>query len=67
MIIVASAIVILTMGSWATRWLPEYPTALLFFLLATVTRAAPANAIFSGFASSAFWLVLSGFVLGAAI
>jgi anion transporter len=67
MIIIVSAIVALTIGLWATRWLPEYLTGLLFFSLATMTRVAPASTIFSGFASSAFWLVLSGFVLGAAI
>ena len=65
--IVASAIVVLTISLWATRWLPEYLTGLLFFALATVTRIAPPATIFSGFASSAFWLILSGFVLGAAI
>jgi di/tricarboxylate transporter len=67
MIIVVSAIVALTIGLWATRWLPEYLTGLLFFTLATVTGVAAPSAVFSGFASSAFWLVLSGFVLGAAI
>jgi anion transporter len=67
MIIVVAALVVFTVGLWATRWLPEYLTALLFFSLATLTRAAPAGTIFSGFASSAFWLILSGFILGAAI
>lgn len=52
---------------WATAWLPEYLTALLFFTTALVLRVAPADAVFAGFLSSAFWLVLSGFVLGAAI
>src|ERR1700733_3057637 len=67
MIIVASAIVVLTIGLWATRWLPEYLTAIMFFALAMVTQVAPPSTIFSGFASSAFWLILSGFILGAAI
>ena len=52
---------------WASARLPEYLTALLFFAAATLLNIAPTSTIFSGFASSAFWLVLSGFVLGAAI
>src|ERR1700761_1762276 len=52
---------------WATNALPEYLTSLLFFAPLTVFRAAPPSVAFSGFESAAFWLVLSGFVLGAAI
>jgi anion transporter len=66
-ILVASAIVVLTIGLWATRLLPEYLTGIMFFALAMVTRVAPPSTVFSGFASSAFWLILSGFILGAAI
>jgi di/tricarboxylate transporter len=65
--VIVPAIVVFTVGLWATRWLPEYLTGLLFFALATIAQVAPVQTIFSGFASSAFWLVLSGFVLGAAI
>ena len=52
---------------WATSALPEYLTALLFFTALTLFHAAPADVVFSGFQSEAFWLVLGGFVLGAAI
>src|ERR1700742_696929 len=52
---------------WATSALPEYLTALLFFAAVAVFRAAPADVLFSGFQSEAFWLVLGGFVLGTAI
>lgn len=52
---------------WASAKLPEYLTALLFFAAAMLLHLAPASTVFSGFASSAFWLVLSGFVLGTAI
>jgi anion transporter len=52
---------------WATSALPEYLTALLFFTALMVFRAAPADVVFSGFQSEAFWLVLGGFVLGSAI
>ncbi len=56
-----------TIGLWAFALLPEFLTALLFFAAATTLRLVPSEVIFSGFASSAFWLVLSGFVIGTAI
>lgn len=56
-----------TIGLWATARLPEYLTALVFFAMAMVLAVAPSDVVFSGFLSSAFWLVLSGFVLGVAI
>lgn len=62
-----TAVVGMTILLWASARLPEYLTALLFFAAATLLNLVPTSTIFSGFASSAFWLVLSGFVLGAAI
>ena len=44
---------------WATSALPEYLTALLFFAALTLFRAAPADVVFSGFQSEAFWLALA--------
>ena len=61
--VITSATILL----WATAGLPEYLTALLFFAVATVLRLAPPDTIFAGFLSSAFWLILSGFVLGSAL
>lgn len=52
---------------WATRLVPEPLTAMLFFACAMMAQAAPGAVIFAGFASAAFWLVLSGYVLGIAI
>lgn len=52
---------------WAGAVLPEYLVALLFFAGAMVAHLAPPEVVFSGFFSAAFWLVLSGFVLGTAI
>lgn len=66
-LLIAATLVVATIALWATGRLPEYLTALLFFAAATVLTPVPAATIFSGFASAAFWLVLSGFVLGAAI
>jgi len=63
----AAIVVAVTILLWATALLPEFITALLFFAAAMLLHIAPAATVFSGFASSAFWLVLSGFILGIAI
>lgn len=63
----AALLAALTIGLWASGLLAEYLTALIFFAIAMVARIAPAATVFSGFASGAFWLVMSGFVLGVAI
>lgn len=65
--LLTSIVVAVTIALWATGRLPEYLTALLFLTIAVILRLAPVDVIFSGFTSEAFWLVLSGFVLGAAI
>ena len=62
-----SIIVGITIVLWATSLLPEFITALLFFTAAMTAKIAPPEVIFGGFASSAFCLVFSGFVLGVAI
>jgi di/tricarboxylate transporter len=63
----AGGLALLALVLWATGLLPEHLTALLFFLLAMLLAVAPAEVIFSGFASSALWLVFGGLVLGTAI
>ncbi len=63
----AAVLVAVTIGLWATARLPEYLVALLFFAAAAILHISSVDVIFSGFASAAFWLVLSGFVLGLAI
>ncbi|WP_110684831.1 SLC13 family permease [Salinicola aestuarinus] len=60
-------IVALGIGLWATGWLPQWLTALIFFTLCMVAKVAPASVIFAGFESAATWLVFSGMVIGAAI
>ncbi|OXS28769.1 MAG: citrate transporter [Desulfovibrio sp. MES5] len=64
---IGAGIVTATIGLWATARLPEYLVALLFFATVSVLHLAPPDVLFSGFSSAAFWLVLSGFVLGVAI
>ena len=59
-----AALLVLCMGLWATTLLPEIVTALAFFGLAMLLRLGTAATVFSGFSASAFWLVLSGMVVG---
>ena len=66
-LLLPTVLCIATIGLWATALLPEYLTALLFFAAAMILRLAPPEVVFAGLYSAAFWLILSGFVLGAAI
>ena len=61
------AISALAVALFATRLLPEVVTALGCFLAFIAIGAAPADVIFSGFASSGFWLLFAGLVIGTAI
>jgi len=63
----AGIVVALSIGLWATGWLPEWLTAMVFFTLCMLADIAPATTVFAGFSSSATWLVLSGVVIGGAI
>jgi anion transporter len=63
----AAALCVLVVGMWALGSLPEHLVALLFFLLAMVLVIAPANVVFSGFASGTLWLVLGGLILAEAV
>ncbi len=62
-----AALVVITIFLLATAAIPEYLTALLFFLVAMLFAIAPADVIFSGFSSGAFWLVFGGLIIGIAI
>ncbi len=61
------ALALAAIGLWATNAIPEHVTALLFFLIAMVAGVATAPVVFSGFASSAFWLLFGGMIVGAAV
>jgi len=63
----AAALVVFTVGLWAIGRLPEHVVALLFFLLAMVLAVAPAQVVFSGFASATLWLVLGGLIMAEAV
>ncbi|MFZ3581774.1 anion permease [Loktanella sp. DJP18] len=61
------AISALSVALFATRLLPEAVTALGTFLAFIAIAAAPNEVIFSGFASSGFWLLFAGLIIGTAI
>lgn len=65
--ILPALITAITIALWAFSRLPEYLTALLFFSAAMILAVASRDVVFSGFSSAAFWLVLSGYVLGLAL
>lgn len=48
---------------WASGIIPEYQTALYFLFICLGFHLADKSIIFSGFYSSAFWLVFSGMVI----
>src|SRR3989304_9147212 len=62
----AAALLVFTVGLWASGALPEHITGFLFFLLAMVLAVAPPAIVFSGFASATLWLLLGGVLLGRA-
>ena len=63
----AAAVMLLTIGLWATAVLPEHLSALIFLCLCMLFAVAPASVVFSGFTSGTLWLVLGGLVLAEAV
>ncbi len=63
----AAGLVVFAVGLWATAIVPEVLTAIAFFLLAMLFEVAPAAVVFSGFASTALWLVFGGLFIGIAV
>lgn len=63
----AAALVLVTVGLWAIGTLPEHVVGLIFFTLAMILAVAPAEVVFSGFASNTLWLVLGGLVIAEAV
>jgi di/tricarboxylate transporter len=61
------ALAIVSIGFWATMVIPEHLTSLLFFFLAMFFSLAPASVVFSGFESTAVWLIFGGLVIGVGI
>ncbi|MEM7652788.1 MAG: SLC13 family permease [Pseudomonadota bacterium] len=61
------ALCVMAIGLWASAIVPEHFTALAFFLGAMLLSVAPASVVFSGFHSTALWLVFAGLLIGTAI
>ena len=63
----AALVVGFTLGAWAFGLLDEPTPTLIFFLLVVLFQIVPSDVVFSGFNSTAWWLVFGGSVLGVAI
>ncbi len=63
----AAGVIIMVIGLWATAVVPDYFTSIIFFFLAVTLVGAPPNVVFSGFYSTAAWMVFGGLVIGFAV
>ena len=63
----AALLVGFAIACWAFGWLAEPATTLAFFLLVVLFHVAKPEVVFSGFASSAWWLVLGGSITAIAV
>lgn len=61
------AVVLITLTLWSTALIPPFLTALIFFAAVLIPGLAGPDLVFAGFSSAAVWLIISGFVIGAAI
>ncbi|KEO58595.1 SLC13 family permease [Thioclava indica] len=61
------AIMLVTLALWGTGLVPGYVASTFLFASLILTGAAEPAEVFSSFSSSAIWLVVTGFVIGAAI
>ena len=60
-------LVLVTLSLWATSLVPAYLASLIFIAFALLFKLAPPAVVFSGFHSSAMWLVFSGFLIAAGV
>ncbi len=63
----AGALCLVAIAFIATGVVPEHLTALGFFAAAVLLHIAPANVVFTGFVSSALWLVFGGLFIAAGV
>ena len=54
-------------GIYATQIVPELVASLALFFIAIIFSVSPTSIIFSGFQSTAFWLVFGGLIVGIAV
>jgi len=60
----ALALTVLAIGLYATAVIPGYFTSIIYMFLVVLLAVAPPAVAFSGFHSSAVWLVFGGLVIG---
>lgn len=65
--VTTTAIALVTIGLYATGLIAEAVTSLLFFLAAMLFAVESPEVVFSGFASTAFWIIFGGLILGMSI
>jgi di/tricarboxylate transporter len=63
----SAGVVIITLTCWSASLLPPFLTGLVFFALSIILQLIEPNLLFSGFSSTAVWLIISGFIIGSAI
>lgn len=59
--------VLITLSLWATGLVPGYVASTFFFAALLLGGFATPDIAFSGFTSTAMWLIVAGFVIGSAI
>jgi di/tricarboxylate transporter len=64
---IAACLILSTLVLLATSVIPEHLSALIFMAAAMLLAIAPADVVFSGFTSTACWLIFSGLIIGIAI
>jgi di/tricarboxylate transporter len=62
-----AGVVTIAIGLWATAVLPEFFTSLIFFFLAVTVGGQAPSVVFSGFHSSAVWMIFGGLVMAFAV
>ena len=63
----AAGVVVFAIGLWSTAAVPEFFTAIIFFLLAVTLGGAAPQTVFAGFHSTAGWMVFGGLIIGVAV
>ena len=62
-----SGLVLFVIGFWALGVLPEALTGMIFLVAGVMGGIVTPAVAFSGFTTTAFWLIFSGLILGAAV
>lgn len=63
----AAALCVFSLGLFAGGVFPDHVSTVLFFLIAMLFAVAPASVVFSGFHSTALWLVFGGLIISVAV